>query len=89
MNKVFFTGKLKTRPEVVYTPKVEKFVLFPLWVDEGDFRIDVECVGGKSITHWSEKIGKELMVSGMLVKTKMKSHDVFKLKAHKIYWMEE
>ena len=89
MNKAFFTGRLKTKPDVVYTPKGEKYVLFPLWVDEGDFRIDVECTGGKNITRWSDKIGKELMVSGMLVKTKTKSRDVFKLRAHKIYWMEE
>lgn len=89
MNKVFFTGKLKTKPEVVYTPKGEKFVLFPLWVDEGGFRIDVECMGERSTIHWNEKIGKELMISGMLIKTKAKTHDVFKLKAHKIYWMEE
>jgi hypothetical protein len=89
LNKVFFTGRLKTKPEVVYTPRGEKFVLFPLWVDEGDFRIDVECTGERSTIHWNEKIGKELMISGMLVKMKTKSHDVFKLKAHKIYWMEE
>jgi len=89
VNKVFFTGRLKTKPEVVYTPKGEKYILFPLWVGEGDFRIDVEYTGGKNVTHWNEKIGKELMVTGMLAKTKTKSHDVFKLKAHKIYWMEE
>ena len=89
MNRVFLTGRLKTKPEVVYTPKGEKYVLFPLWVDEGDFRIDVECAGEKGTTHWGEKIGKELMVSGVPVKTKMRSQDIFKLKAHKIYWMEE
>ena len=89
MNKVFFTGRLKTKPEVVYTPRGEKFVLFPLWIEEGDFRIDVEYTGGKNVTHWSEKMGKELMVSGMLAKMKTKSQDVFKLKAQKIYWMEE
>ena len=89
MNRVFFTGRLKTKPEVVYTPKGEKYVLFPLWVDDGGFHIDVEWTGGKSTVHLSEKVGKELMVSGMLVKTKAKMQDVFKLKAHKIYWMEE
>ncbi len=89
MNKVFFTGRLKIRPEVVYTPKGEKYVLFPLWVNEGDFRIDVEYAGGKGVAHWNEKVGKELMGAGMLAKTKTKSHDVFKVKAHKIYWMEE
>jgi len=89
VNKVFFTGRLKTKPEVVYTPRGEKFVLFPLWIEEGGFRIDVEYAGGKSVTHWSEKIGKELMVAGMLAKMKTKSQDVLKLKAQKIYWMEE
>ncbi len=89
MNKVFFTGRLQTKPEVVYTPKGEKYVLFPLWVDDGGFRIDVEWIGNKSTVPLSEKVGKKLMVSGMLVKTKVKMQDVFKLKAHKIYWMEE
>jgi single-stranded DNA-binding protein len=51
VNKVFFTGRLKTKPEVVYTPKGEKYILFPLWVGEGDFRIDVEYTGGKNVTH--------------------------------------
>ncbi len=89
MNKIFVTGRLKTKPEVVYTPSGEKFILFPLWIKEGDFPIDVEYAGRKDLTHWSEKIGKELMVTGMLAKMKVKSRDVFKLKAQKIYWMEE
>jgi primosomal replication protein N len=89
VNRVFLAGRLKTKPEVVYTPKGKKFVLFPLWVDEGDFRIDVECTGERDTAHLSDKVGKELMVSGMLIKTKTKSRDVFTLKAHKIYWMEE
>ncbi len=89
MNRAFFTGRLKSKPEIVYTPRGEKFVLFPLWVDEGDFRIDVECAGDNRITRWGEKIGKELMVSGTLVRMKLKSRDVFKLKAQKIYWMED
>ncbi len=89
MNRVFFTGKLKTRPEVVYTPKGEKFVLFPLWVDDGGFRIDVECAGDKGTTFWKEKMGKELMVTGMLVKRKKQAQEVFILKTNKIYWMEE
>ena len=89
MNRAFLTGRLKTAPEVVYTPRGEKYILFPLWVDEGSFRIDVECLGDKKITHWDEKIGKELMVSGSLVKIKARSRDVFKLRAQKIYWMEE
>jgi hypothetical protein len=89
VNRVFLTGKLRTQPEVVYTPKGEKYILFPLWVDEGGFRIDVECVGDRSTIFWKEKIGKELMVSGMLFKAKTKTEDVFKLKTNKIYWMEE
>ena len=89
MNKVFFTGRLLTKPEVVYTPSGEKYVLFPLWVEEGDFRIDVECIGEKGVPDWGAKIGKELMVTGSLIKAKAKSQDVFKLKAKKIYWMEE
>ncbi len=89
MNKVFFTGRLKTKPEVVYTPRGEKFVLFPLWIEEGDFRIDVEYTGKKDVTRWNEKIGKALMVTGMLAQKKTKFKDMLKLKAQKIYWMEE
>lgn len=89
MNRVFLTGRIKSKPEVVYTPKGDKYVLFPLWADDGDYRIDVECIGEKSTIYWNEKMGKQLMVCGTLMKTRAKSHDQFKLKAYKIYWMEE
>jgi len=89
VNRVFLTGTMKTKPEVVYTPRGEKYVLFPLWVDDGGFRIDVEWTPNKAQVHLSEKVGKVLMVSGMLMKARAKSQDAFKLKAHKIYWMEE
>jgi hypothetical protein len=89
MNKVFFAGKLKVKPEVVYTPKGEKVVRFPLWIEEGDFSIDVVCIDQQSLKDFDEKIGKKIMVSGMLTKTLGRSRDVFTLKANKILWMEE
>jgi primosomal replication protein N len=88
MNRVFMTGKVEKRPEIVYTPRGEKFMLFPLRVTDGDFLIDVECRGDSS-EPTDAAVGSSVMVSGMLVRKKLPAREIVKLKAHKIFWMEE
>ena len=89
MNRVFMTGKVEAMPRIVYTPKGDKFVLFPLRVGEGDFLIDVESPGDPSMPYPDAAAGRSVMVSGMLVRKKLRSREIVKLKAHKIFWMEE
>jgi primosomal replication protein N len=89
MNRVFMTGKVEAMPRVVYTPKGDRFVLFPLRVREGDFLIDVECPGDPAMPHLDAARGRSVMVSGMLVRKKLRSREMVQLKAHKIFWMEE
>jgi len=89
MNRVFMTGKVETMPRIVYTPKGEKFVLFPLRVGEGDFLIDVESPGDPSMPYPDSAVGRSVMVSGMLMRKKLRSREIVKLKARKIFWMEE
>ncbi|OPY75239.1 MAG: Single-stranded DNA-binding protein [Syntrophorhabdus sp. PtaU1.Bin058] len=89
MNKVFLTGTLKTHPEITYTPKGEKVAAFPLQVEEGDLRIDVVHVGEVDGEGLGRQVGKEIMVSGMLTQAKMQSQRVVKVRAHKIFWMED
>jgi primosomal replication protein N len=89
MNRVFMTGKVEKRPEIVYTPRGEKFMLFPLRVTDGDFLIDIECRGDASEPYADAAIGSSVMVSGMLVRKKLAAKEIVKLKANKIFWMEE
>jgi primosomal replication protein N len=89
LNKVFLSGTLKKQPEIVYTPRGEKLIMFPLWVDEGAFSIDVvfmEHQGMKNITNMP---GSNIIVSGELGRASGKSHDQLRLMANKIIWMEE
>lgn len=88
MNKVFLSGTLKKQPETLYTPRGEKLIIFPLWVDEGAFNIDVifqERPGTKEI---ADMTGSTIMVSGALEKGAGKKHDQFRLMANKIIRME-
>ena len=89
MNRVFMTGRVDKRPEIVYTPRGDKFMLFPLRVTDGDFLIDVECRGDSSAPYIDAAAGKNVMVSGMLVRKKLPAREIVKLEAHKIFWMEE
>ncbi len=89
MNRVFMTGKVEARPRIVYTPRGDKFMLFPLRVTDGDFLIDIECQGDSSEPNIDAAVGSSVMVSGMLVRKKLPTREVVKLKAHKIFWMEE
>lgn len=89
MNRVFMTGRVDKRPEIVYTPRGDKFMLFPLRVTDGDFLIDVECRGDSSAPYVDAAVGSGVMVSGMLVRKKLPAREIVKLEAHKIFWMEE
>ena len=89
MNRVFMTGKVEARPKIVYTPRGEKFMLFPLRVTDGDFLIDVECRGNSLEPFIDAAIGSGVMVSGMLIRKKLPTREMVKLKVHKIFWMEE
>ncbi len=89
MNRVFMTGSIEARPRVVYTPRGEKYMLFPMRVHDGDLLIDVECASDLSTPYLDAIEGSRVMVSGMLTRSKMRSREVLKLKAHKIFWMEE
>jgi len=88
VNRVFFAGTLKARPEITYTPKGEKVAAFPLLVEEGDMRIDVVHVGELDGEGLSQQVGKEIMVAGMLTQVKARPQHM-KVRAHKIFWMED
>lgn len=89
MNRVFLSGKIRKRPEVAYTPKGRRVVTFPLWVDEGAFSVEVIGSGDVFPGKVDEALGGGVLVSGELIKTRLKSRDVLRVKASKILWMEE
>ena len=88
MNKVFLTGRLTIKPEVTYTPKGEKILRFPLWVDGDGFSIDVIYLDRQGVSDFAGLMGSAVMVSGTLMKPADR-HEALKLKANKILWMEE
>jgi primosomal replication protein N len=88
VNKVFLSGKIGRAPEVAYTPKGRKIVMFPMVVDEGDFSIDVVGAGDDFPSRLDSSVGGSILVAGELVGAKLKSRDVLRLKASKILWME-
>ncbi len=89
MNRVFLAGTLKAQPEITYTPKGEKIAVFPLLVEEGDLRIDVVHVGELDGDGLSQQVGKEIIVSGMLTQMKQQPQHTIKVRAQKIFWMED
>jgi single-stranded DNA-binding protein len=89
VNKVFISGSVGANPQVSYTPKGQKIVRFPMWVEEGGFSIDVILAGGPRISDVAAALGKRVLVAGALTKTKTQSRDVLKVKASKILPMEE
>jgi hypothetical protein len=89
VNRVFLTGTLKDGVEVRYSPKGERIAMFPLWVDDGAFFIDVLYKVPQGISDYANKAGGRVMVSGMLTKTGERAEKLFRLKANKIFWMEE
>jgi hypothetical protein len=89
MNRTFLSGKVQAGIEVAYTPKGEKILSFPLWVDEGNFKIDVVFLDRKGLKDPEKKAGQTVVVSGTLTRTTSGPHGVFRLKATNILWMEE
>ena len=89
MNKVFLTGKVQGKPEVVYTPKGERIFMFPLWVEEGDFSIDVVFVDREGTPYPADTAKAGVMVGGSLARVPGKGRDALRLTAKKILWMEE
>jgi primosomal replication protein N len=89
MNKVFLSGKIRKAPRVAYTPKGRKIVTFPMWVEEGDFSVEVVGPGQPFPASVESTVGSSVLVAGELVSAKLRSRDVLRLKASKILWMEE
>lgn len=63
--------------------------MFPLWIDEGAFSIDVVFMEHQGMKSVSGKQGGSIIVSGELTKASGKSQNPIRLVAHKIIWMEE
>lgn len=88
MNKVFLTGRLKIGPEVTYTPKGERILTFPLWVDDDAFSVDVIYLDRQGIKDFAGLMGGAVTVSGKLTRSADR-HGALKVRANKILWMEE
>jgi hypothetical protein len=89
VNRVFLTGTLKDRVQVRYSPKGERIALFPLWVDDGAFFVDVLYKVPQGVRDCAGEAGGRVMVSGMLTRAGERADKLFRLKANKIFWMEE
>jgi len=89
VNKVFISGSVGAKPQVSYTPKGQRIVMFPMKVEEEDFSIDVVFAGEPGQAGISTTIGRRIMVAGMLTRMKTQARDVLKVKASKILPMEE
>ena len=89
MNKVFITGSVGANPQVSYTPKGQKIIMFPMWVEEGGFSIDVIFASEPAASDLATPVGRRILVAGVLTKMKTRSRDVLKVKATKILPMEE
>ena len=89
VNKIFISGSVGANPQVSYTPKGQKIVMFPMWVEEGGFSIDVVFAGRPVASDLVATIGRRVLVAGALTKTKTQSRDVLRVKASKILPMEE
>jgi primosomal replication protein N len=89
VNKVFLSGKIGRVPDIAYTPKGRKIVTFPLLVSEGNYDIQVVGSGEAFPSDLDTTVGNDVLIAGELVKAKLKSHDVLRVKASKILWMEE
>jgi single-stranded DNA-binding protein len=88
LNKVFLSGKIGRVPEIAYTPKGRKIVTFPLLVSEGNYDIQVVGAGEAFPNDLETAVGNDVLITGELVKAKLKSHDILRVKASKIIWME-
>ena len=88
MNRIFLSGKIRRAPDIAYTPKGRKIATFPLEVTEGGYAIDVVGAGEALPSMPEETVGRMVLVAGELVKARLKSHDVLRVKASKILWRE-
>jgi hypothetical protein len=89
VNKIFLSGKIGKVPEVAYTPKGRKIVMFPMVVEEGGFSIDVVGAGESFPAQPDGAVGGSILVVGEIVNAKLKSRDVLRVNASKILRMEE
>jgi len=89
VNRVLVAGKLQEQPRVAYTPKGKKVITFPLWVEEEALSIEVVFKSQHGSEDLDKKVGSTILITGVLTKTKIKSHDVFRVEANKIAVMEE
>jgi hypothetical protein len=89
VNKLFISGSVGADPEVSYTPRGQKILMFPVRVDEGDFSVDVIYAGAQTETGPETTTGRRILVAGTLTRMKAGSRDVLKMKASKIFSMEE
>ena len=89
MNKIFVSGSVGASPQVSYTPKGQKIVTFPIWVEEGGFSIDVVFAGEPTFSEATTRTGKRVLVAGALAAMKSQSRNLLKVRASKILAMEE
>ncbi len=89
MNRVFVSGSIGANPRVSYTPKGQKIITFPIWVEDGGFSIDVVFSGESRMPDALAAIGKRVVVSGVLANMKSESRNVLRVRASQILPMEE
>ncbi|MCX8022215.1 MAG: hypothetical protein N2745_05515 [Syntrophorhabdaceae bacterium] len=90
MNRIFLSGRVRAKPEVMYTLKGERVIQFPLKVEEGGLDIKVVYVDREGLKDIEEMAGKQAMVVGSLLKISSEANKgQVKVKANQIIWMEE
>lgn len=89
MNRIIVSGKTRKAPRVLYTPRGERIVTFPLTIDEGRLTIEVVFKAPPESRETGGKEGGTVMAVGELMKAPEKSKAAFRVKAHNIFWMEE
>lgn len=89
MNRVFLSGTTGSTPDFRYTPKGEKIARFFLNVDEGAFSIEVLYRIPREFGDVSGRLKGKMIVAGTLMKAGERSAGLLRLKAHRIFSMEE
>jgi hypothetical protein len=88
VNRFFVSGVVQAAPEIAFTPKGDRIVMFPLSVQDGGFTVEVVFRGALSTGEMNVKTGSPVMASGELVKTGGKTRAAYRLRANKIVVME-
>jgi hypothetical protein len=88
VNRFFVSGVVQAAPEIAFTPKGDKIVVFPLSVQDGGFTLEIVFRGALSTGEMNVKTGSPVMASGELVKATGKSRAAYRLRANKIVVME-